>query len=111
MFGIDDRDRVAVHADASVTASLTEREDRDRDRRGEHTDQGRARIHAATFSLELDVEGLELRELALQSFDDELVEALRLVDVLQPTLAEIPDRDPDGRSSSASSFVVEDSST
>ena len=75
-------------------AALTEREDGNGHGSGQDADQRSSCVHAAPLALELDVEGLELSEFALEALDVELVETLRLVDVLESPLAQIADGDP-----------------
>ena len=60
----------------------------------QHADQRRARVNTPPLALELDIQGLQRPELARQTLDHELVEPLRLLDVLQPPLAQVTDRHP-----------------
>ena len=72
---------------------MPQREHRDRNGCGQHSDQRRSRVHAPPLARELDVEGLQLCEVVVQTVDHELVEVLRLLDVLEPPLAQVSDRD------------------
>ena len=90
---VDHGNLIPLHGHTRVRAALAEREDRDRERRREHADQGRAGVHAPSLAAQLDVERSQLRELVLQPVDVELIEALRLIDVLQAPFAQISNRD------------------
>ena len=92
--GIDRCHRIALDRHRARRPALAEREDRDRDCRRGDTDRRRARIHAPTPAPQFDIERAQLPEVALQADDDQLVEVLRVVDVLQTTLAQVADRDP-----------------
>ena len=90
---VDHRDGIPLHGHTRVRAALAEREDGDRERGREHADQGRAGVQAPSLAAQLDVERSQLRELVLQPVDVELIEALRLIDVLQAPFAHVSNRD------------------
>jgi hypothetical protein len=65
----------------------------DRDRGGGDADQRGARVHPPAFAFQLDVESAQGFEVVGEPGDLELVEPLALVEVLEPPLAEVADRD------------------
>ena len=91
---VDESDEVRFHDGSAAAAPLPEREDRDGDRGCQHADQRRAEVHPPPPASELDVDGLQRVELAREALDHELREALRPLDVLQTSLAEVADRNP-----------------
>jgi hypothetical protein len=74
--------------------ALPEREDRDGDRGRDDADQGRAGVQPAPLTPELDIERAQLPEVARDAVDHELVHVLRVLEVLEPALAKVADRDP-----------------
>ena len=95
--GVDDRDRVPTHRRRPTRTALPQREHRDRHGSRDNTDHRRTRIHPSPLSPQLDIERPERSELTRQTVDQELVDALRLVEILQPPLTQIADRHAGGQ--------------
>ena len=92
--GVDDRDGVRLDVRRAAPASPWPRAKTGiATAAATNADERCARVHPASSALELDVEGLQLPEVARQTCDLELRELLGPVEVFEAPLAESPDRD------------------